>query len=150
MGRRFRFIAFLAALSAVSGYLMSQMSWLGRVGINLVHREYQFLKVWWQGGLAVFLFLLVLFFLHVVIQRSLPRLAASLMHIMLMGCAAAMFYFTYRDFGDEFTHHLLRQRFHIGAYLPSFGWFLTGLFFLTERVKPVQTKSPDNTGQAAV
>jgi hypothetical protein len=150
MGKRFRFIAFLAALSAVSGYLMSQMSWIGRVGINLMHQEYKFLKVWWQGGAAVFLAMLVLFLLHAIIQRSLPRIVANIFHILLMLAAIGAFCLTYQDFDGDFTHHILRQRFHIGAYLPWLGWVCIGLFFLTEKQKPALAKGADNMGPATV
>lgn len=37
----------LAALAALSGYLLSKASLVGKAGITLMYQEYKFLKVWW-------------------------------------------------------------------------------------------------------
>ena len=133
MKRTFLFILILAALSAFSGYLMSQMSWIGRVGISLIHQEYQFLKVWWQGGAVVFLVLLFIFLMHTLLHRALKRWLALLVHILLLLVAIGGMAFTYHDFDDDFTHSILKQRFHIGAYLFWVSWMLICIFFLTKR-----------------
>lgn len=128
---------FLAALSAVSGYLMSNMSWIGRVGVNLMHKEYKFLKTWWQGGGVVFGVLLLLFGIQYLLQRKLPFVLAKVVHVLLFGAAVYGLYFTYSDFSDDWTHKLLREVFHVGAYMFWAGWMFISIFFLTERRKVV-------------
>lgn len=141
MKRIVPFLLFLAALSAVSGYLMSNMSWIGRVGVDLIHKEYKFLKTWWQGGAVVYGVLLLLFFIQLILQRSLSAVVARVMHVLLFGVAVYGLYFTYSDFSDDFTHKLLREVFHVGAYLFWVGWMLVSIFFITEKRKP---KAQDN------
>ena len=149
MKKNFLFILFLAGLSAASGYLMSNMSWIGRVGVNLVHHEYKFLKVWWQGGLAVFAGLMVLYMVHYIMYKALPIWLSRLLHLMLMGAAGYGFYFTWQDFSDDFTHHIIKSRFHIGAYLFWVGWVLICLFFLPKKrklnLKDLDKKVPSNS-----
>lgn len=148
MKRTILFLLLLAGLSAVSGFLMSNMSWIGRVGINLMHKEYKFLKVWWQGGAVVYSALLILFFIHWILQKSLPFVVAKIVHVLLFGVAVYGLYFTYSDFSDDFTHRLLRDVFHVGAYLFWAGWMLISIFFISERRKKVIVS--DNTGSATV
>ena len=133
MKKSIQLLVLLGVLSLTSGYLMSQMSLVGRLGINLVHHEYKFLKVWWQGGLVVYSVLLVLFLLHGVLHRIFHIGMARLVHSLLMLVAIAGLYFTYLDFADDFTHRILRQRFHIGAYLFWVGWIIICLFFIIRK-----------------
>ena len=135
MKRTILFLLFLAMLSALSGFLMSHMSWIGRVGINLMHQEYKFLKVWWQGGLVVYAVLLVLFVLHAIFDRVLPFIGAKLLHGLLFIAAIGGFYYTYSDFSDDFTHRILKNVFHVGAYLFWVGWMMTCIFFLVKKRK---------------
>ncbi len=148
MKRTILFLLLLAGLSAVSGFLMSNMSWIGRVGINLMHKEYKFLKVWWQGGAVVYGALLVLFFIQWMLQKSLPFVVAKIVHVLLFAAAVYGLYFTYSDFSDDFTHRLLRDVFHVGAYLFWAGWMLISIFFISERRKKVIIS--DSTGATTV
>jgi hypothetical protein len=135
MKKTIQLLVLLAALSAISGYLMSQMSFIGRLGINMMHHEYKFLKVWWQGAIVVYAALLVLFALHAIINKALPFVLAKLAHIILLVAAFGGMYFTYSDFSDDFTHRLLKQRFHIGAYLFWIGWMLISVFYVAKKKK---------------
>ena len=149
MKRTVLFIAFLAALSAVSGYLMSQMSWIGRLGINLMHHEYKFLKVWWQGGALVFGVLFFLFLLQSFLHRSLNLILARVIHLAFLGAAVYGVYFTYTDFNTDFTHSLLKQRFHLGAYLFWVGWMSICIFyFFSGKEKVAVVKTPDKMASA--
>ena len=130
MKRNFLLISVLTAISAISGYLMSQMSFVGRLGINLVHKEYKFLKVWWQGGATILGIFLAIFLLHYLLHRKLPIGIARALHILFFLVAVGGVYFTYSDFEDDFTHSILHQRFHIGVYLFWFGWMFMCLDFL--------------------
>lgn len=144
MKKTFQFLIILAALAAFSGYLMSQMSFIGRVGINLMHNEYKFLKVWWQGALVVYFTWLILFLLHTVINRVLSNGLAKAFHALVIIVSIYGMYFTYSDFSTDFSHSLLKQRFHLGAYIFWIGWILICLFYLMKRneTKEVQVSQP--------
>ncbi len=142
MKRAIQLLVLLAIISLISGYLMSQMSAVGRLGINLVHQEYKFLKVWWQGATVVFAALLVLYLVQLVLDRAFVYIAGKIVHFLLLLAAVGGMYLTYSDFDDDFTHKILRQRFHIGAYLFWVGWMLISLYFITAKRKvPLATLS---------
>lgn len=133
MKRNLPFILYLAVLSAISGWLMSRMSWIGGVGINLIHKEYKFLKVWYEGAGVVFAVLMILFAVHLFFQRKTKRATARNLNIIALLVALAGLYLTYNNFRSDFTHRLLKERFHLGAYLFWIGWISISIFFLTGR-----------------
>ncbi len=133
MNKNLPFILYLASLSALAGWLLSRMSWIGRVGINLVHKEYKFLKVWYEGAGVIFGVLMILFLVHYLFQTRTKRGTARLANVIAMLLALAGLYFTYNDFRSDFTHSILRERFHLGAYLFWVGWISISIFFLTGR-----------------
>ncbi len=145
MKRTILFLLFLAGLAIASGYLMSQMSWIGRLGINLVHKEYKFLKYWWQGAAVVYGVLLLLFVIQSVVHRAAHIAVARIIHFLFLVGAAGGFYLTQQDFSDDFSHHLLKQRFHIGAYLFWVGWACICVFFLFTAGKRKLPKDAGNT-----
>src|ERR1043165_985632 len=130
MRRNIPFILFLALLSVISGWLMSHMSWIGRVGINLFHKEYKFLKVWYRGAGAVFAVLLVLFILQWLVDRKMPKATARVVQIIALLAAICGLWATYGDFRSDFTHGILKERFHLGAYLFWVGWMSISLYLL--------------------
>lgn len=138
MRRNLPFVVFLAVISAISGWLMSKMSWIGRVGINWMHKEYKFLKTWYQGAGVVFGMLILLFFVQLLVQKKLPVATRRVAHVIALLVAIAGLYFTYHDFRSDITHSLLKERFHLGAYLFWIGWISISIFFLTERKPAVQ------------
>jgi hypothetical protein len=141
MRRHFLFIIFLAALSTLSGWLMSHMSWIGRVGINLIHKEYKFLKVWYKGAGVVFGSLLVLYIVQLLVQKRLPVATRRVAHIIALLVAIVGLYFTYNDFRSDISHGLLKERFHLGAYLFWIGWMSISIFFFTEKQHPDGNKA---------
>lgn len=145
--RTIPFLMLLAGLSAVSGFLMSNMSWIGRIGINLIHKEYKFLKVWWQGALVVYVALLVLFIVQYIIQKRTHFVVGKLLHVLCFAAAIGGLYFTFSDFSNDITHRMLRDVFHVGAYLFWVGWMLISVFFLAIR-RSIITNS-DNKEPAA-
>lgn len=145
--RTIPFLLLLAGLSAVSGFLMSNMSWIGRIGINLIHKEYKFLKVWWQGALAVYVALLLLFVVQYIIQTHTHFVVGKLLHVLCFAAAIGGLYFTFSDFSNDITHRMLRDVFHVGAYLFWVGWMLISVFFLAIR-RSIITNS-DNKEPAA-
>lgn len=134
MKRNLFFVLFLLVLSSISGYLLSKASLVGRIGINLFYKQYKFLKVWWQGALTVFTVLLVLFFIHWLINKKFTK--AKLAHIVLLLVAIAGLYFTYLDFRNTATHRWLGERFHLGAYLFWLGWISISIYFIVQPKKP--------------
>ncbi len=134
--RNIPFLIYLLALSVLAGWLLHRMSWIGRVGINLIHKEYKFLKVWWQAGGAVFLTLLLLYILQHFATRRLRRGGASLVNGTALLLAAGGLYLTYSDFHTDLSHSVLRERFHLGAYLLWIGWISISLYlFATRRLQ---------------
>jgi hydrogenase-4 membrane subunit HyfE len=126
-------ISLLLFLSLTTGWLFSKASFAGRAGISIFYKEYRFLKIWWQGALAVFAVLVMLWLLQGVAQRKLSASRSRLLHTgMVLFCLAGL-YFTYYDFRHTTTHRLLGERFHSGAYLFWISWIIISLFYLTQK-----------------
>ncbi|MEJ7767817.1 MAG: cytochrome d ubiquinol oxidase subunit II [Chitinophagaceae bacterium] len=123
-------VFFLLILSVISGYLMSKASMLGRAGMSIFYREYNFLKVWWKGALLVSVFLLGLFALHGMIQKKTAPNKARTFHLIAFVFALTGLYFTYNDFRHTLSHRLLGERFHLGVYLFWVGWLVTSVLYL--------------------
>lgn len=138
MKQRFFFILFLLLLSAITGYLLSKASLVGRVGISLFYTQYKFLKVWWQAGLLVFIVWMLLFFLLALGRRKFSLGTSRWLQIGSIVIALAGLYFTYHDFRHSISHRWLGERFHLGGYLFWIGWIFIGVFYLIEnkRVLP--------------
>lgn len=134
------FILLLAALAALSGYLLSKSSLVGKAGISLFYKEYRFLKTWWQGALVIFVVLIILFMLQGIAEKKLAKTKANILHISMIVLALVGLYFTYSDFRHTLSHRLLGERFHIGAYLFWIDWILVSLFYITK--KPPQMTEP--------
>lgn len=121
---------FLALLSVVSGYLLSNASWVGRTGMSLFYAEYEFLNVWWQGALVVFGMLIFLYALQSLVQRLFAKRVATVVHVFALAAAFVGLYLTYADFRQTFSHRLMGERFHIGAYLFWIGWMVISIYLL--------------------
>lgn len=132
MKKKTLIIVLLLIISIISGHLLSKASLAGKAGMSLFYREYNFLKVWWQGALLVFTALIVLFVLLHFIQRKVAynKMKTISMLAILAGILGA--YFTYYDFRHTLSHRLLGERFHIGAYLFWAGWLLVALFYFLQ------------------
>ncbi len=117
-------------LSVISGWLLSKATLIGRTGINLFYKEYQFLKVWWQGALLVLIVLLGLWMLHQLVRSRFNRNRAILAHSLMLFIYLVGLYFTYHDFRTDLSHRLLGERFHLGAYLFWLGAILVAIFYL--------------------
>lgn len=114
----------------VSGWLLSRMSLIGKVGIWLMHDEYSFLKVWYEGAAVVFIVLMALHGIGALAKHKLSTKSASIYFVATLILAAAGLYATYHDFRSDFTHRILKERFHLGAYLFWAGWMSSSLFYL--------------------
>ncbi len=124
---------FLAILSVVCGYMFSNASWIGKVGMSLFYKEYNFLKIWWQGALLVFAILMILYALQSLVQRRAPVSTARVVHIFALVAAIIGLYLTYDDFRHTTSHRWLGERFHIGGYLFWIGWMVISLYLLVSK-----------------
>ncbi|MEO6833216.1 MAG: hypothetical protein ABI378_11860 [Chitinophagaceae bacterium] len=151
MKRHLPFLAFILALSFFSGWLMSRMSWIGRVGVNLIHQEYKFLKVWYEAGAVVFIALLFLFFLQYFFRRrSLPIVGFSIQVIALL-LAGLGFWLSMVDFKSDISHRLLKQNFHVGVYLFWFGWACISVYIMAKVKRKMQASiDASKTAEAAL
>ena len=115
-------VVFLAALATLSGYLMSKASFIGRLGMTYMYKEYRFLKIWWQGALAIFLVWIILLTIQSFVNTSLSKTTATIIQLICLLLAVAGLYLTYADFQHTASHRWLKEKFHIGAYLFWLGW----------------------------
>jgi hypothetical protein len=133
MVRRYGWIVLvLLLLAGISGYLMSQPSAIGKVGIGFFYREYSFLRVWWEGAAVVFIVWMILFAVQGWFRNRMPWRKTMVLYLVFIVLGFVGFYFTRYDFTHTLTHRLLKTRFHIGAYLFWVGWVLIPIFFLLQ------------------
>lgn len=122
-------IAIQALLSTISGVLLSQMSFIGKVGISVLYREYGIFKIWWKTAVLLFAIqlalLLVLWLVKKLVGRRLALAVFSL--FLLFGLAGA--YFSYLDFTTT-THRVMKTNFHLGIYLFWGTWVLACIYFM--------------------
>lgn len=130
MKRHYGQLLFLTFLSVVAGYLLSKVSLVGRMGMSLFYKEYQFLRSWWKDSVLLFVVFMVLFALHNFAAKRLPGRSAGKVFIISAVLAVAGLYISYDDFRHTISHHLLGERFHIGVYLFWIGWIATSLYFI--------------------
>jgi hypothetical protein len=116
-------------------YLILKISFLGRVGIATVHREYKVLRSGWKTFLLLFLIQLVLIIMLEVTLKKFTRKITIIVTSLFLSAAALGLFVTFDDFLHTYTHRLLKERFHLGFYLFWLGWIGTCLFFLIPLVK---------------
>jgi hypothetical protein len=111
---------------------MSKPSLVGRIGIDLFYKQYQFLKIWWQGAILVFITWMILLGFQAYLLKKLSILKSRIVLFSSILIAIIGFYFTWDDFRQTTTHRWLKERFHIGAYLFWLGWILISIFLLLQ------------------
>jgi len=114
----------------LAGWLISKISWIGRAGINLVYKEYSIFKSWWKTALLLFVIQMVLLLLQNVIRKKYSRPIANIASIVLLVTALGGLFATYSDFNNNFSHRLLKEKFHLGFYLFWLGWISTCLYYI--------------------
>ncbi|MFC3197779.1 hypothetical protein ACFOET_09155 [Parapedobacter deserti] len=122
-------IAVQALLSTISGVLMSQMSFVGKVGISLIYREYGLFRLWWKTALLLFALQLALIFILWLVRRISGRRLSVAIILFFLLVALTGAYFTYIDFTTT-SHRLMKANFHVGGYLTWVAWLLTCFYFL--------------------
>jgi hypothetical protein len=139
MKKGYPVILLLAAISVVSGYLFSKVSWIGRIGINWFYSEYSIFKSWWKSSLLVFGIYLALYFIHWLMFRKARLTTSKAWNITTILFAIGGLYYTYYDFRHDFSHKVAGERFHLGFYLSWLGWIIISLYFLTKKKPAVTT-----------
>ena len=130
MKRSAIFISGIFLLSIISGVLLSKASSVGKAGMTLFYREYNFLKSWWKGAVLVFVVLMILYLVQGLLQKNKPVQKKRMVHLIAILLAVGGFYFTYLDFSETISHRLLGTAFHTGAYLFWVGWIAISVFYL--------------------
>ena len=124
--------AILVPLAIIAGWTLSKASLVGKVGINVLHREYQFLNTWWKGALLFWVTWLVLEIVQYQILKRYRRSINLTFQAAFIFLAVLGIYYTYLDF-KTFSHGILGDRFHIGGYLFWIGWCIISIFFIKLR-----------------
>ena len=124
---------FLALLSVVSGYLLSNASWIGKAGMNVFYTEYSFLNTWWKGALLVFAVLIFLYAVQSAVALYSTRQISRIVNIAAIGVAVVGLYLTYDDFRRDLGHRWMGERFHLGAYLFWIGWMIVSVYLLMRK-----------------
>lgn len=122
-------MAIQALLSTISGVLLSQMSFVGKVGISVVYREYGIFKIWWKAALLLFAVQLALLLILWLIKKLLPRRLALAVFLLFLLFGLVGAYFTYLDFTTT-THRVMKTSFHTGVYLFWGTWALACIYFM--------------------
>lgn len=118
-----------AILSWIESYLISKISFIGKVGIATTHKEYRLLRSGWKTFLLLFSIQLIVIVVLSVARKKLPAKSARLTGVVLLVLAVLGLLTTYVDFQDT-THRWLKERFHLGFYLFWLSWIGSCAFFL--------------------
>ncbi len=136
-------IAFIQLLlSAISALLLAQMSWIGKLGISLFYKSYAVLKSPWQSGAYIFASqLIVIIILHIV-YRTLHKKTRQWICFIIFLLAFLGLGYTIHDFNQEFSHRILKTKFHFGGYLIWIGYMMTAIYYflLPRRRQDVDTE----------
>ena len=122
---------FQALSSVISSILISNMSFIGRIGVSTMYRQYLIFKTWWKTALLLFviqLILIVILYAARKLNFKLGRMLALL--FLFVGIVGT--YFTYIDFTTT-NHKMMKLSFHSGFYLFWISWFITCFYFLFMR-----------------
>lgn len=145
MKKLMNILIFQLLLSIISAILLSQMSWLGRIGISLLYKEYVILKEPTRTTPIIFgiqfLVILILHLFYVLSQRKTSRIICILIFI-LAGLGLA---YTIHDFSQTFSHRILKSKFHFGGYLIWIGMMISSVyyFFQSNRKTELKIKSEE-------
>ena len=121
-------------------YLISRISWIGKVGIATFYQQYALLRSFWKTWLLLsilqMVLILVLYFMGKRSTKKMTNLVSTI--LLVTGLLGLVLFF--QDFLHTYGHRLLKERFHLGFYFFWIGWMATCLFFLfSNRTKPFPT-----------
>src|SRR5690606_22672865 len=122
-------IAIQALLSTISGVLLSQMSFIGKVGISVLYRDYGIFKIWWKTAVLLFAIQLALLLVLWLAKKLLGRRLALAVFLLFLLFGLVGTYFSYLDFTTT-TPRVMKANFHAGIYLFWGTWALACIYFM--------------------
>ena len=122
---------FQALSSVISSILISNMSFIGRIGVSTMYRQYLIFKTWWKTALLLFVIQLILIVILYAVRKLNFKLGRMLAFLFLFVGIVGTF-FTYIDFTTT-NHKMMKISFHSGFYLFWISWFITCFYFLFMR-----------------
>lgn len=130
-------------LSFISGLLLSKMSFIGKLSINLFYREYLIFKTAWKTALAIFAIQLMLIIILSLFKYLTSNHFSRIIAIIALIIGAVGAYLIFIDFTTT-SHRHMKIYFHSGGYLFWINWGITCLFFIfTKKVKIIFADLPD-------
>lgn len=130
MGKNiFILVLIQAILALLMAFLISKMSFIGRMGITFLYKEYLVFKSPWKTALLIFVVQLFLVVILAFFKYFTPNKIANTFAVftLLIGLGAA--YYTYLDFTTT-SHKYMKSYFHFGVYLFWGAWMFSAIFFL--------------------
>jgi hypothetical protein len=116
--------------SCLQAYLITKISWIGRIGIRFFYKEYTILRSGWKTAALFFAIqLFIILLLWFIQKKCLPRISYWTGCVLLVLALIGLM-LTYNDFQHTYTHRLLKERFHLGFYLFWTGWIISCIYFL--------------------
>lgn len=121
-------------LSLLCGILSSKMSFIGKIGIQVMYRDYLIFKSWWKTALICFAIQLslILILSGLKAYSGLRTVRVIAFSFLIAGIIGA--YFTYIDFTTT-SHKMMRAKFHIAGYLFWLAWFINCIYFIISNKK---------------
>lgn len=123
-----------ALLSTISGIMIANMSFVGKVGIGLFYTQYHLFKIWWQTALLLFSIQVVLVLLLSLIQAYSKIFIAKTIALVVLLLSGWGGYLTYKDFTTT-SHRYMSSSFHFGFYIFWTSVAATAVYFLVTKKK---------------
>ena len=145
MGKNIFILILIQALLAIlMAFLISKMSFIGRMGITFVYKEYLVFKSPWKTALLLFAVQTFLILILAFFKYFTPSKIANTVAIftILIGLGAA--YYTYLDFTTT-SHKYMKSNFHMGFYLFWFAWIFSAVYLLFLKKKKVALTNLETT-----
>ena len=129
MGKNITILVFIQlSLAIISAVLISKMSFLGRVGISLMYKQYTVFKTPWKTALIIFGIQVALIIILALFKYFSSRPIANMVTVVLLIIGVIGAYYTYIDF-TRTSHKHMKFYFHLGGYMFWFNWIFSCLFF---------------------
>src|ERR1700722_7852299 len=118
-------------------YLISRISWIGKVGIATFYQQYALLRSFWKTCLLLSILQMALILTLYLMGKRSTKKTTNLVSTILLVTGLLRLVLFFQDFLHTYGHRLLKERFHLGFYLFWISWMATCLFFLfSNRTKP--------------
>lgn len=130
-------------------YFISKISLIGKIGIAVAYKEYRFLRSPWKTYSLLMGVQLLVIGILMYTRHRLPARKHYLACAIVLVLALLGLWYTYNDFVHNYSHRLLKERFHLGFYLFWIGMIATSIFFFVLPKKNIvglnQQVPPENT-----